>query len=54
MIYSFLAKEESKLPLYDVEVVDVLKAEAMETRWFERGYMWFDCKNKDSVQGRIQ
>jgi hypothetical protein len=32
MIYSFLAKEESKLSLYDVEVVDVLKEETMETR----------------------
>ena len=54
MIYSLLAKEEGKLSLYDVEVVDVLKEETMETRWFKRGYLWFDCKNKDSVQGRIQ
>ena len=53
MIYSFLAKEEGKLSLYDVEVVDVLKEETMETRWFERGCLWFDCKNEDSVQGRV-
>lgn len=50
MIYSLLSREESKLSLYDVEVVDVLKAEAMETRWFERGCLWLDCKDKDSIQ----
>lgn len=50
MIYSFFPKEESKLSLYDVEVVDVLKTKAMETRWLERGCLWFNCKNKDSVQ----
>jgi hypothetical protein len=33
--------------------VDVLKEETMETRRFERGYLWLDCKNEDSVQGRV-
>lgn len=50
MIYSLLSKEEDTLSFYDVEVVDVLKTEAMETRWLERGYLWFNWKNKDSIQ----